>query len=118
VDTGEVLSFANGFSHAVISSDKNLIATYCCKDVEADLQEKLASLAPLEMAKVLIVTPLGDRFDATSAREFVSVTNLWGRQEEVLLRAVWVQDPQQLLIRRLEIMDRKPTARKHQTQHS
>jgi hypothetical protein len=107
VDFEEVLSYANGFSHAVIARDKDLIASYLCEEAEANLNGELDALLPIEMAEVLSVTPLGDESQALLAEEFVSVTNFWGAQEEFQLRAVWIQNPHQLLMRRLQVIERK-----------
>ncbi len=117
MDVGEVLSFANAFSHAVIARDNDLIASYLCEEAEANLNGQLDSLSPTEMAEVLSVAPLGDEYHPLVAEEFVTVTNFWGADEEFQLRAVWstaqqriggeIQNPHQLLMRRLQVIERK-----------
>lgn len=107
MDIGELLSFANAFSHAIVSADRDLIASYVCEEAEADLDDQLGILPPLDMAKVLLVTPLGDTSRPLSAKEFVSVINFWGKRDEVLLRAVWVQNAHQPLVRKLQVVECK-----------
>jgi hypothetical protein len=107
MDVGEVLSYANAFSHAVIAQDKDLIASYLCEEAQANLNGQLDFLSPTEMAEVLSVAPLGDEYHPLVAEEFVTVTNFWGAHEEFQLRAVWIQNPHQLLMRRLQVIERK-----------
>ena len=45
--------------------------------------------------------------DIFHAEEFVTVTNFWGAHEEFQLRAVWIQNPHQLFMRRLQVIERK-----------
>jgi hypothetical protein len=109
VDIGEVYAFAQGFASAVVANDDDLIASYLCEDLADDTSGHLAGVQRLPTssleAEVLFVRPLGGEFDPAAATELVSLTSFVGTQEEVLVRAVWVQEPR-ILIRALRIFDR------------
>jgi hypothetical protein len=114
VDIGEVYSFAGGFASAVVANDVDLIASYLCEDLADDTSGHLAGVQRLPTSslksEVLVVRPLGGDFDPAPATEFVSLTSFSGaqEQEDVLVRAVWVEEPQ-LLIRTLQIFELRPS---------
>jgi hypothetical protein len=111
VDIREVHSFAEGFASAIVTGEDELITSYLCAELEANLKH-LGDISPSQggahlRAEVLSVVAHGDEFDGAPAQEFVSMTSFSGQHEEVLVRAMWAQDSQQLLIRKLQMIDRK-----------
>jgi hypothetical protein len=105
MDIGEVRAFAEAFSHAVIASDRDLINSYLCAEVEASLNGELDQLQ-LEKSEILVVSAPGEKFSPLATNEFVVLTVFWGRREEVVIRTRWIQDPHLLQIRSLEIVER------------
>jgi hypothetical protein len=108
MDTGEVFALAEDFSRAVIAHDKDLINSYLCEELEATLEGQLDGLSRLDKAEVEFVGPLSNKRTRRPAEEFDSITSFWGPHESVVLRTVWTQDPHQLLIRTLQIVERTP----------
>lgn len=113
MDIGQVYAFAGGFASAVVANDADLIASYLCEELADDTSGHLAGVQRLPTSslksEVLFVRPLGGDFDPAPATEFVSLTSFLGAQEQdVLVRAVWVEEPQ-LLIRTLQIFELRPS---------
>jgi hypothetical protein len=109
LDVGAVHAYADGFASALISDDRELIATYLCEDQETNISVLLDALSgPIEEAEVLIVDRLEcTEFPYTSAgSDFLSVTRLSGTREDVTLRTVWTQTWHQPLIRKAQIVER------------
>lgn len=96
-----VLGYADGFAHAVVVNDQDLIASYLCEDLEARASGIFDAVSrPIEEAVVLEVSP-------PRSEESMSLTRFSGPGEEVLLRAIWIESRQQLLMRTAQIVERK-----------
>lgn len=109
LDVGAVYAYADGFASAVVTGDSDLIASYLCEDLEPEVAALLDALwGPIEKAEVLTVNPLDSaEFPSDSnGLDFSSLTRLWGMREEVLLRSVWMESHQQLLMRDVRIVER------------
>jgi hypothetical protein len=109
LDVGAVHAYADGFALALISDDRELIASYLCEDQEPNLAVMLDTLSgPIEEAEVLVVDQLEPtEFPYTSGRpDFLSVIRLLGTLEDLTLRTVWTQTSRQLLIRTAQIVER------------
>jgi hypothetical protein len=105
-----VHAYADGFALALISDDRDLIATYLREDLESNVTVMLDALSgPIEEAEVLTVSQLdfAEFPNPLDRSEFFSVTRLSGAREEVTLRTVWTQSSRQLLIRTAQIVERK-----------
>jgi hypothetical protein len=114
VDIGEVYSLAEGFAHALVANDDELISSYLSSGL-GRLSGQLGGKSQPNgfshfAAQVLSVTELSEQFTALAANEFVSITRLSGAHEEFLVRAVWTHEQQQLLIRALQMVERKPVS--------
>jgi hypothetical protein len=110
LDVGAARAYADGFASALVSNDRELIASYLCEDLEPNVTVMLDTLwGPIEEAEVLIVNRLDHaEFSYTPDKlDFLSVTRLSARREDVTLRTVWTQTSRQLLIRTAQIVERK-----------
>jgi hypothetical protein len=96
-----VLECARGFARAVEAEDRDLISSYLSEQLKGVIAEVLGGLPrPIRTTEVLNVTPPEDE-------RCTSLTRFCGFRGGVLLRALWTEpQPQQLLIRRTQIVDR------------
>lgn len=123
MDVGTVQAYAKGFAQALVADDQDptaeardrdpkadvndLVASYVIEELEANITAILGTLSrPINTAEVLCVN-----VDPVNPREFVSLTRLSGPHEELLLRAVWIESWQQLLMRAAQVVDVSMTDR-------
>jgi hypothetical protein len=117
LDVGTVQAYADGFAHALVADDQDLIAdapdkepkpavndlvaSYLIEELEANIPAILGVLSyPIDTAEVLCVN-----VNPMDSREFISLTRLSGPHAELLLRAVWIESWHQLLMRAAQIVD-------------
>jgi hypothetical protein len=112
LDIGAVYAYADAFSSAVMTDDRDLIATYLREQLEGSFTNLLDALSkPIQDAEILSVNALAPaEFSCREPEEYVSVTRFSGLQEEVLLRAIWSESPRQLQMRIAQIVERKSLA--------
>jgi hypothetical protein len=115
-----VLEYAIDFAHAFVQRNQDLITAYLCSDIEASVKkvvgERCVDLGvdriglidvlsgPITEAEVLNVV------NGIELGEFVSITRFSGPQEEMLLRALWIERLSQPLMRVAHIVERKGAA--------
>jgi hypothetical protein len=112
MDVGEVYALAEGFARALVANDDDVIASYLHgDDLADDTKGHLVGVHRLSdpslQAEVQFAGPIGGEFNPAGADRFVTLTCFMGAREEVLVRATWVQEPHQLLIHALRIVDRR-----------
>jgi hypothetical protein len=107
---GAVLSRAEGFAHAIRDDDPDAISSYLCQGLQMGFKSHIDNLVQTDMpsplkTNVLFVAPVGNRFDAR-IDQFLSVISFTGAREEVVVRAVWIEEAQGPTIYSLQIVQR------------
>jgi hypothetical protein len=101
MDVESVHSYASGFARAVVANDIDLVLSYLSKDTETEIRSILAAVPhPVIEAEILNVITPGILNGITSDdEECVTVTKFSGDGGEALMRAVWVEPLEELLIK-------------------
>jgi hypothetical protein len=101
LDVGAVHAYADGFARAVVSGEADLMASYLFLESEGAIEEALEFIPrPIEQAEVIQIT-------APESDECISLTRFSSPGGEALLRAIWIEPMQTLLIKRAQIVDLK-----------
>lgn len=118
MDVGAVYAYADGFARALLTEDEEVsgnllpsaqepsaievVASYLGEELRGSLAGLLETLPqPIEAAEVLTVIP------ALESGECVSVTRFAGRDEDVLLRAVWIERENEVLMQSAQVVARR-----------
>jgi hypothetical protein len=97
MDVERVQAYANGFAHAVVDENSDLISSYLSKKAKGKIAEVLGGLPrPVRNVEVMSVTEPADD-------ECISITRFNGFRGGVLLKAIWADDPQPV-IRRAQLV--------------
>jgi hypothetical protein len=93
MDVERVHAYANGFAHAVVDENRDLISSYLSNKAKGNIAEVLGGLPrPVRNVEVLTVTePVDD--------ECISLTRFNGFRGGVLLQTIWADDPQPVICR-------------------
>lgn len=101
MDVGKVMTHAEGFGHAVMRDEKQLISHYLSHGDKASVNEALQLLPrPIDSVEVLQV-------ELREAREWITLMRFSGRRDEVRLRAEWVENGEAIHIRGARIFGLK-----------